>query len=143
MGVEDNKKTIIPNKINLHGNYPNPINPSTEIRLELASSYDNVILGVYNITGQVVNVISIFRVLSGMQRAMCSGLDHNGASVSSGIYFYNIQAGTNKAMGKVTLLKSPSCVTSQEVRLINQSEAIQKHLPLRISPFTIKILTQL
>ena len=55
--------------------------------------------------GQIVNEISFSNTLPGMQVINWNGINSNGASVSSGIYFYQVQAGDLSAMGKMTLVK--------------------------------------
>tara|TARA_Y100000768_G_scaffold230761_1_gene174260 strand:- start:112 stop:540 length:429 start_codon:yes stop_codon:yes gene_type:complete len=55
--------------------------------------------------GQIVNEISFSNTLPGMQVINWNGINSNGASVPSGIYFYQVQAGDLSAMGKMTLVK--------------------------------------
>ena len=49
--------------------------------------------------GQIVNEISFSNTLPGMQVINWNGINSNGASVPSGIYFYQVQAGDLSAMG--------------------------------------------
>ena len=69
------------------------INPSTKINFELSGYHDNVTFTVFNVTGQIVNQISFLNTLPGMQVISWNGINSNGASVPSGIYFYQVQAG--------------------------------------------------
>ena len=55
--------------------------------------------------GQIVYEISFSNTLPGMQVINWNGINSNGASVPSGIYFYQVQAGDLSAMGKMTLVK--------------------------------------
>ena len=55
--------------------------------------------------GQIVNEISFSNTLPGMQVINWNGINSNGSSVPSGIYFYQVQAGDLSAMGKMTLVK--------------------------------------
>ena len=55
--------------------------------------------------GQIVNQISFSNTLPGMQVISWNGINSNGASVPSGIYFYKVHAGDLSAMGKMTLVK--------------------------------------
>ena len=105
LSTEDDKSSIIAQELKLHGNYPNPFNPSTKINFELSGYHDNVTFTVFNVTGQIVNQISFSNTLPGMQVISWNGINSNGASVPSGIYFYQVQAGDLSAMGKMTLVK--------------------------------------
>ena len=105
LSTEDDKSSIIAQELKLHGNYPNPFNPSTKINFELSGYHDNVTFTVFNVMGQIVNEISFSNTLPGMQVINWNGINSNGASVPSGIYFYQVQAGDLSAMGKMTLVK--------------------------------------
>ena len=105
LSTDNDKNSIIAQELKLHGNYPNPFNPSTKINFELSGYHDNVTFTVFNVMGQIVNEISFSNTLPGMQVINWNGINSNGASVPSGIYFYQVQAGDLSAMGKMTLVK--------------------------------------
>ena len=105
LSTDNDKSSIIVQELKLHGNYPNPFNPSTKINFELSGYHDNVTFTVFNVMGQIVNEISFSNTLPGMQVINWNGINSNGASVPSGIYFYHVQAGDLSAMGKMTLVK--------------------------------------
>ena len=105
LSTDNDKSSIIAQELKLHGNYPNPFNPSTKINFELGGYHDNVTFTVFNVMGQIVNEISFSNTLPGMQVINWNGINSNGASVQSGIYFYQVQAGDLSAMGKMTLVK--------------------------------------
>ena len=105
LSTDNDKSSIIAQELKLRGNYPNPFNPSTKINFELSGYHDNVTFTVFNVTGQIVNQISFSNTLPGMQVISWNGINSNGASVPSGIYFYQVQAGDLSAMGKMTLVK--------------------------------------
>jgi hypothetical protein len=76
----------IPTEFSLLPNYPNPFNPSTNIRYNLAKQ-SNVSLAIYNIVGQrVAELIHL------QQDAGSYEVRWNAAGISSGIYFYRITA---------------------------------------------------
>jgi hypothetical protein len=78
---------FIPSVYTLENNFPNPFNPNTVIRYSLPFE-SNVKLSVYNSLGQlVVNELS-----SGIKPAGVYDLNFNAYSLSSGIYYYTIQA---------------------------------------------------
>ena len=100
-----NSKDIKKTKVSVAASKLKQINPSTKINFELSGYHDNVTFTVFNVTGQIVNQISFSNTLPGMQVISWNGINSNGASVPSGIYFYQVQAGDLSAMGKMTLVK--------------------------------------
>lgn len=74
----------IPDKFALKQNFPNPFNPQTTIRFDLAKS-TNVRLDVYNSLGQVVQTLQ-----DGFKPAGYYEATFNASSLSSGIYFYKL-----------------------------------------------------
>ena len=75
----------IPTVYELQNNYPNPFNPSTTLRYGLPSN-SKVTLKIYNILGQVVVDLVNEEQAAGWHTAIWN------ASVSSGMYFYRIEA---------------------------------------------------
>jgi hypothetical protein len=89
----------LPHSFALSQNYPNPFNPSTEIAFDLAKN-SHVTLTVFNVLGQQVSTL--------IDRDMEAGshtIQWDASSVSSGVYFYRIQAGDFNATKKMMLLK--------------------------------------
>jgi hypothetical protein len=87
-------------------NYPNPFNPSTEIRFQLsdASQLDHAQIEIFNVKGQKVRKLEMKRDLS------CSitwdGTDSTNQPVASGMYLYQLRAGNQTlAQKKMMLLK--------------------------------------
>ncbi|MBA4311791.1 MAG: hypothetical protein C0417_04080 [Chlorobiaceae bacterium] len=89
--VKDNQSRA-PQKFSLERNYPNPFNPSTKISFSLPSK-EIVTLKVYDVLGKEVATISSGEFNSGIHTVEWSGKDNSGTEVSSGIYFYHLQAG--------------------------------------------------
>jgi hypothetical protein len=79
-----------PGAYSLSQNYPNPFNPSTTIKFALAFD-SNVKLTVYNITGQVVKVLTNGMLGAGEHDVIFS-FKESGVNLSSGIYFYTLEA---------------------------------------------------
>jgi len=90
---------IIPSKLVLEQNYPNPFNPVTTISFTLPAS-EYVDLSVYNLLGQKVAV-----VYSGVANSGKTVVDFNASALSSGIYFYKLNAGSFSQTKKMMLLK--------------------------------------
>lgn len=95
----------MPAKYNLAQNYPNPFNPSTTIKFSMAKS-GLVTLVIYNAIGQKIRTLVNRQITAGNHEVKWDGRDSNGLTVSSGIYFYRISAGSNfTASKKMILLK--------------------------------------
>ena len=88
-----------PSVTTLRPNYPNPFNPTTTIRYELAGPV-NVRLTIYNVLGQRVAMLVDSRQMAGWHQAIFNALN-----LSSGLYFYRLQAGNKILVKKMLLLK--------------------------------------
>jgi flagellar hook assembly protein FlgD len=88
----DVDESIIPNHsssiVNLI-NYPNPFNPTTTINFSLPEDC-NVGLSIYNVKGQKVKALTNEFLVKGLHSIEWNGKDNNNKSVSSGIYFYQL-----------------------------------------------------
>ena len=95
-----------PREFALHQNFPNPFNPDTTIKYDLAESAD-VTLQIYNVLGQVVRTLVASEAQNaGRYQIRWNGMDDRGVPVSSGIYFYQISAdGKFSDVRKLMLLK--------------------------------------
>jgi len=86
-------------------NYPNPFNPSTTIKLDLAES-GKIELAIYNIKGQKVNTLLNAYSSKGHFEIIWRGVDNNQKQVSSGQYFIKLKVnGKEKEISKCILLK--------------------------------------
>ncbi|MCK4655097.1 MAG: T9SS type A sorting domain-containing protein [Candidatus Cloacimonetes bacterium] len=101
---ENNEQVVQANLIILHGNYPNPFNPSTNISFDISSESD-VSITVYNVKGQKVTMLVDKHFENGSHTVTWNGKDSNNKSVSTGIYFYKISAGKETQVKKMLLLK--------------------------------------
>ncbi|MCD4664186.1 MAG: T9SS type A sorting domain-containing protein, partial [Bacteroidales bacterium] len=88
----------------LHGNYPNPFNPTTNIKFDLNETL-KVQIDIFNIKGQKVNTLINSELDSGNHSIVWNGNDSSGKKVSSGIYFYKMKAGKYQETKKMILLK--------------------------------------
>jgi hypothetical protein len=87
-------------------NYPNPFNPSTTILFNLNTEYaENTELVIYNLKGQKVKQLIKDQLSAGQHTAVWNGLDDEGKSVTSGVYFYKLKAGNFEQTKKMILMK--------------------------------------
>jgi hypothetical protein len=87
----------------LEQNQPNPFNPSTSIRFELAQATD-VTLAVYTTSGALVARLAHGRLAAGPHDVRWNGTDAHGARVASGVYFYRLWAANFELTKKMVLL---------------------------------------
>jgi hypothetical protein len=93
-----------PEEFALQNNYPNPFNPSTTIKYQLPEAVD-VRLEIYNVVGQVVRTLIGEQQNAGRYEYQWDATSNNGQSLSSGIYFYRLQAGEFQEVKKMLLMK--------------------------------------
>ncbi len=93
-----------PDAFSLGNNYPNPFNPHTTIEYQVAS-IATVNLAIYNNLGQLVRVLVKEPATPGTYQIQWDGRDSYGREVSSGIYFYQLQADGFRAVKKMMLMR--------------------------------------
>jgi len=97
MGVKD--APTAPTSYRLNQNYPNPFNPTTTISFNLEKA-SNVKLVVYNVLGQKVATLLDSRLNAGEQAVV-----FDASKLSSGVYFYRLDAGDFTSVKKMVLMK--------------------------------------
>jgi len=95
---------LIPSDFLLQQNFPNPFNPSTEIRFDLPEE-GHVELSVFNMQGQKVRTLESGIMTPGYHAIIWNGTNNNGSRVSTGMYFYSIQTNKFQAVRKMLFLK--------------------------------------
>ena len=89
----------------LANNFPNPFNPATTIKYALPQAAD-VHLTVYNVVGQVVRTLVAEHQNAGRYVVEWDATNDSGHSLSSGMYFYRLEAGGEfREVKKMLLLK--------------------------------------
>ncbi|MFA5833385.1 MAG: T9SS type A sorting domain-containing protein [Bacteroidota bacterium] len=90
---------VTPTQFELSQNYPNPFNPSTVINYSIPVN-GLVSLKVYNVLGQQVATL-----VNEVQTVGSYKATFNATSLSSGVYFYKIEAGSFTSVKKMMFLK--------------------------------------
>lgn len=83
----------------LYDNYPNPFNPSTNIKFQLNKDTE-IELSVFNLTGTKVQTLA-----KGFYRSGTYEINFDGKNLSSGIYFYKLQTKFGSTIKKMILIK--------------------------------------
>ena len=94
-GAAKAAKTVVqtrPEAFALADNFPNPFNPATTIKYALPQAAD-VELTVYNVVGQPVRTLVAEYQSAGRYAVEWDATNDSGYSLSSGLYFYRLQAG--------------------------------------------------
>jgi hypothetical protein len=91
--------SAIPSEFNLAQNYPNPFNPSTKISWQSPiGSWQT--LKVYNVLGnEVATLVDEYKSAGNYE------VEFDASQLTSGIYFYKIQAGSFVETKKMVLLR--------------------------------------
>jgi len=97
--VSVESEMIVPEKFVLYQSYPNPFNPSTRIKYSIPNS-EIVSLKVYDILGREIAVI-----LDEYKSAGTYTIEFNASRFASGVYFYQLQAGSFVETKKMVLMK--------------------------------------
>ena len=90
-------------------NYPNPFNPETWIPYQLAEAA-HVQIRIYDIAGSLVRRLDLgtklaSSYLSREGAAYWDGRNNIGETVSSGVYFYTLEAGDYRTTRRLTVVR--------------------------------------
>ena len=90
-------------------NYPNPFNPETWIPYRLANA-SHVQISIYDASGHLVRLLALGHQAEGYytsknRAAYWDGRDSLGQTAGSGLYFYQLQAGSESFVRKMLVLK--------------------------------------
>jgi agmatine/peptidylarginine deiminase len=96
-GISNSSNTV--SSYSLNQNYPNPFNPETKISYTLPKQ-DFVTLKVYDINGK-----EIASLVNNYQSAGEYSFTFDGSKLSSGVYFYRLQAGDFSQYRSMILMK--------------------------------------
>lgn len=102
-GVKD-ENNIIPKKFELLQNYPNPFNPTTTIKFGVAKAGQVQII-VYDMLGRKVKTLFNEDTHVGFHSVVWNGTNDYGNKVATGLYFYQLTAGSVQITHKMILLK--------------------------------------
>ena len=99
-------EVVLPIQFSLEQNYPNPFNPSTKIKYSIPNvtlsgvEGSRVIVKVFGVLGNEVETL-----VNEEKPAGTYEIDFNASKLSSGVYFYQLQAGSFVETKKMILLR--------------------------------------
>jgi hypothetical protein len=102
MGVSPND--VVPETFTLYPAYPNPFNPTTNIRYDLPENA-LVSITIYDIMGRSIRSLVNSKQTAGYRSIQWNATNDAGSPVSAGLYLYTIQAGEFRQTKKMVLLK--------------------------------------
>ncbi len=97
--AEAAETNVVPDEYVLEQNYPNPFNPNTQIRFGLPKD-SRVTIKLFSITGAEIRTLVDADYSAGTHT-----ISFHARNLSSGTYFYVMQAGTVRQVRRLTLLK--------------------------------------
>ncbi len=97
--ISNEEEFVKVNSFNLYQNYPNPLNPNTNIRFELESS-GYTTLKVFDALGREVATL-----VDGIKTQGVHTQQFDASSLSSGVYFYVLESGDFRQTQKMLLIK--------------------------------------
>ncbi|MCF6269929.1 MAG: T9SS type A sorting domain-containing protein [Melioribacteraceae bacterium] len=90
---------LLPEEYMLHPNYPNPFNPATKISFSLPKN-EKARLVIYDMLGKEIAELINEELESGKHEYIW-----NAVNISTGVYFYSLQAGDFRSIKKMILLR--------------------------------------
>jgi hypothetical protein len=97
--VDNYPETYLPENFSISQNYPNPFNPETKIRYSVPQS-SNVILKVFDVLGSEIETL-----VNEEKGVGTYEVNWSAENLTSGIYFYRLQAGDFVETKKMVLMK--------------------------------------
>jgi Ca-activated chloride channel family protein len=90
----------------LEGNYPNPFNPSTKIKINIARTIASFLeIKIYSITGKLIKIIPLIVHGAGEYSISWDGTNQYGIDVPSGVYLYVVSYADQIQAGKMVLMR--------------------------------------
>ncbi|NPV10669.1 MAG: T9SS type A sorting domain-containing protein [Ignavibacteria bacterium] len=93
------KNTLNIKNFYLYDNYPNPFNPSTNIKFYLNKD-SNIELSIYSLNGNKIHIL-----LNDFYKAGTYEINFDGSNLSSGVYFYKLKTDFGSSIKKMILIK--------------------------------------
>jgi hypothetical protein len=102
--VNEDRRDLTPEAFALSQNYPNPFNPTTEIQFTIVNRLLTIVK-VFDVLGREVATLVNEVKEPGTYTVQFSAKGENGSNLSSGVYFYRLQAGSFVQTKRLLLLR--------------------------------------
>lgn len=102
--INEDTQALVPEKMILKQNHPNPFNPTTSIEFYLPRK-TNVRMDIYNLLGQQVRTLIDRTMPVGNNMVLWDGRNDQGDVLPSGIYFYRFAIESYSATRKMILIR--------------------------------------
>ena len=103
--VEETADTSLPQEFALEAAYPNPFNASVQIPFAVWQVNTPVELTVHDVLGRTVRTLTSGPMAAGRHVLHWDGRNAAGEPMGNGAYLVQLRAGTQRAVGKVMLIK--------------------------------------
>ncbi|OQY27841.1 MAG: hypothetical protein B6244_09310 [Candidatus Cloacimonetes bacterium 4572_55] len=104
ISIEDHQTQELPTQFGMIQNSPNPFHNETAIEFQLPRK-SNVLIDVYNVSGQRVKRLVDKSVDAGFHRIVWDGVSDQGYSVGSGVYFYQMASDNFRETRRMILMR--------------------------------------
>ena len=101
--LKNDIEELMPDRLVLHSNFPNPFNPSTTLRYDLPQS-GMVNITIHNVKGELVKTLLNSYQNAGFKSVLWNATNDRNKPVSAGLYIYTIQAKEATQSKKMILL---------------------------------------
>ena len=98
------EKRIVLKDFELLGNYPNPFNPLTKIKLSVFKQ-NHISINIFNIQGKKIKTLYNNLLLPGIHSFIWDATNDLNQAVASGIYFYTISSGKLAETKRMLLIR--------------------------------------
>ncbi len=102
LNFEDENET--PSSFSLKQNFPNPFNPSTNIRFSMPNEAE-VNISIYDMAGRQISNLPESRYSAGIHEINFQPVTMNGQPIGSGVYFCRVESGSFTKTIKMMYLK--------------------------------------
>ena len=104
VSLEIFEEKVLTDKFYIYQNFPNPFNPSTQIKFEILDP-SNITITIYDLSGKTIkNLINVVK-RPGSYNIAWDATNNNNIKVSSGVYIYELKVGNKKKNKKMILLQ--------------------------------------
>ena len=101
--LKNDIEELMPDRLVLHSNFPNPFNPFTTLRYDLPQS-GMVNIAIHNVKGELVKTLLNSYQNAGFKSVLWNATNDRNKPVSAGLYIYTIQAKEATQSKKMILL---------------------------------------